>query len=207
MKKIETIWHYLLYQAIEQGKFQHTQAGLAELFYYSTSTINLALVKPTAIGAIRKSGKFFIVSDIFKLLYLAATVRNLVKDITYQTQSYLTIHELEGLAPPQTVYGGYSAATEILGEPPADYSCLYLYADSIDLNEIKSRYSISKSGSSQIIILKKTQELYPNNLSRNTHPRTHTSISHTFIDIWNMRDWYARDFTKALEDKINGLLS
>ena len=87
MKKIETIWHYLLYQAIEQKEFQHTQAGLAELFHFSTSTINLALVKPTAIGAVRKSGKFFVLADVFKLLYLAATIRSLAKDILYQTHS------------------------------------------------------------------------------------------------------------------------
>jgi len=198
MKKIETIWHYLLFQAIEQKQFQHTQAGLAKLFQYSTSTINLALVKPTAIGAVRKSGKFFVVADVLKLLYLAATIRNLAKDIIYQTRSALSIHELEGLAPPTAIYGGYSAASQILIEPPADYSTLYLYLDPNYLTELKSRYPYVKSGPTHIIILKKPTYLpIPN----------HTPLSHTFIDIWNMPEWYARDFTQALEDKIHDLLS
>lgn len=198
MKKIETIWHHLLYQAIEHEEFQHTQAGLAELFHYSTSTINLALVKPTAIGAVRKSGKFFVVADPLKLLYLASTIRNLSKDILYQTSSSLSIHEIEGLTPSDSVYGGYSAAKEILGESPADYSTLYLYHDLSQLDEIKSRYPLNKTGPTKIIVLQKPPYLpLPN----------HTSLPHTFIDIWNMSDWYSHDFTLALEDKIHGLLS
>ena len=198
MKKIETIWLHLLDQAIENRVFQHTQAGLAELFHFSTSTINLALDKPTAVGAVRKSGKFFVVADPLKLLYLASTIRNLAKDIIYQTTSSLSIHELEGLVPPTAIYGGYSAATQILGEAPADYSTLYLYADPDDLTEIKSRYPLSKTGSTNIIILKKPPYL---------QEIGHTSLAHTFIDTWNMSDWYAHDFTQALEVKIHDILS
>lgn len=198
MKKIETIWHYLLYQAIEKSQFQHTQAGLAELFHYSTSTINLALVKPTAIGAVIKSGKFFVVANPTKLLYLAATFRDLGHDIIYQTTSTQNIRELEGLAPSSAIYGGYSAASHLLVEPPADYSTLYLYDDYSNLHSIKSRYQLDKNGSTKIIILQKPSFL----------PLPHyTSIPHTFIDIWNMSDWYAHDFTTALEEKINALLS
>jgi len=198
MKKIETIWHYLLYQAIEKNKFQHTQAGLAELFHYSTSTINLALAKPTAIGAVRKSGKFFVVEDVFKLLYLTSTIRNLPADIIYQTTSMLDIHALEGLAPASSIYGAYSAASLILGEPPADYSTLYLYEDTTNLGELKSRYPLNKTASTKVIILQKPSYLpLPH----------HTSLPHTFVDIWNMSDWYAHEFTKALEEKIYGLLS
>lgn len=198
MKKIETIWHYLLYQAIENRQYQHTQAGLADQFHFSLSTVNLALTKPTAIGAIRKSGKFFVVADPLKLLYLSATIRNLYSDIIYQTSSSTSIHEAEGLALPSSVYGGYSAGAHILTEPPSDYSSLYLYEDPINLPEIKSRYPSISTGSTKIIILKKPLYL-PSS--------THTTLPHTFVDIWNMADWYARDFTRALEDKIHGLLS
>jgi hypothetical protein len=198
MKKIETIWQYLLFQAIEQCEFRHTQAGLAQLFHYSTSTINLALVKPTAIGAVRKSGKFFIVADVIKLLYLASTIRSLTKDIMYHTYSDLPIHELEGLAPADTIFAGYTAASQILSEPPADYTSLYLYLDPSHLDLAKSRYPSLKSGPTQVYILRSPTYLP-------LKPRT--TLPHTFVDIWNMRDWYARDFTQALEAKINGLLS
>lgn len=198
MKKIETIWHHLLNQAIDQGQFQHTQAGLAAQFGFSTSTINLALDKPSAIGAVRKSGKFFVVADPLKLLYLAATTRNLAKDVFYHTTSNVSIKELEGLAPPTSIFAGYTAASIILKEPPADYSSLYLYDTHNNLDTIKSRYPKETAGSTQIFVLNRSSYLPTKN---------HTSLAHTFIDIWNMSDWYAHDFTQSLEEKIHGLLS
>ncbi len=198
MKKIETIWHHLLFQTIEKKEFQHTQAALADSFGFSTSTINLALDKPTSIGAIRKSGKFFVVSDPRKLLYLAATIRNLTRDTLYHTNSILPITELEGLATPDTVYGGYTAAKYLLGEPPADYNHLYLYAQPSSLPSLKLRYPKSQVGNNHIVVLDLPPHL----------PLTgHTSLPLTFVDIWNMSDWYAHDFIVSLEAKINGLLS
>lgn len=198
MKKIETIWHHLLNQAIDHGEFQHTQAELAAQFHFSLSTINLALDKPSAVGAVRKSGKFFVVADPLKLLYLASTVRNLGSDIIYQTTSNLSIHQLESLTPPSAIYGGYSAATQILGESPSDYSALHLYLDPTHLGELQSRYPASKSGATTLIAFKKTPHL---------HQINHTTLAHTFIDVWNMPDWYTHNFTSALEDKIRDLLS
>lgn len=198
MKKIETIWHYLLFQAIEKQEFKHTQAGIAEQFHYSTSTINLALTKPTAIGAVRKSGKFFVLADPEKLLYLWATIRNPNRDILYQTTSVLPITELEGLAPAGSLYGGYSAARHLLGEPPADYTTLYLYVPTTLLPQLQVRYPTSKLGSSHIVAL----AMPPYSPTPN-----HTSLPHTFVDLWNSPDWYAHDFTTALKEKIHDLLS
>lgn len=198
MKKIETIWHYLLFEALEHKKYRHTQAGLAAHFHYSTSTINLSLVKPEAVGAVRKSGKFFVLTDPIKLLYIWATLRNLSRDIIYSTRSDLAIGELEGLAPPNAHYGLYSATAKIFSEPPADYSTLYLYLDPSELALAKTRYPVSQSGNHQIVILKNPPYLPLPNL---------TSLPHTYVDIWNVNDWYAVEFLHSLEDKIHGLLS
>jgi hypothetical protein len=32
-------------------------------------------------------------------------------------------------------------------------------------------------------------------------------LTQTFVDVWNLGDWYSRDFVVALETKINELLS
>lgn len=34
-----------------------------------------------------------------------------------------------------------------------------------------------------------------------------TTLVQTFVDIWNLKDWYSKDFTASLEGKINELLS
>jgi hypothetical protein len=199
MKKIETIWHYLLWEALEKGQYKHTQKDLAGDFGYSLSTINLALKKPTQIGAIRKTSRFFVLNDFKKLLYYWATNRNLAKDVVYQTFFSGSVTEAEGLVPPEAIYAGYTAGKKILGEAAADYAKLYFYIDSSKLIEVKKRFPKQKVGETEIFVLK----LGP---GKKINSKI-TTLPQTFVDIWNMADWYAKDFIKNLEEKIDGLLS
>ena len=32
------------------------------------------------------------------------------------------------------------------------------------------------------------------------------TVAQIFVDLWNLKEWYAKDFLKAMEKKINGLL-
>ena len=34
-----------------------------------------------------------------------------------------------------------------------------------------------------------------------------TTLAQTFVDLWNLSDWYAKEFIKALKEKIDELLS
>lgn len=199
MKKIEIIWHHLLTSALNDHQYQHTQAGIAASFHYSTSTVHAALTRPTALGAIRKSGKFFVLADPTKLLYFWATNRNLARDTLYHTTSPLSVRELESLIPPTAAYGGYSAATRLLDSPPADYTHIFFYLPTQDLTSAKSRFPHASSGPTQLTILKTPPQLgFFNSL---------TSLPLTFVDLWGQPDWYAADFTKSLGDKFHALLS
>ncbi|MBI4041871.1 MAG: hypothetical protein HY391_00180, partial [Deltaproteobacteria bacterium] len=140
MKKIETCWHYLLYEALVQRKFKHTQQELAEKLHYSSSTIHHALRVPAQIGAVRKASKFFVVEDVEKLLYYWASLRNLERDILYKTLVHAPIREMEGLVPPSCIFACYTAAKTMLGEAPADYSKVYFYAQRETLEEVKNRF-------------------------------------------------------------------
>lgn len=70
MKKIETIWHHLLWQVLEKKQFKHTQQGLAREFGYSLSTVHSAVKKVADIGAVRVAGKFFKVENAKKAFIL-----------------------------------------------------------------------------------------------------------------------------------------
>ena len=85
MKKIETIWHHLLWQALINKKFSHTQQELAKEFGYSLSTIHLAVTKAADIGAVRIGSKSFAVENAKKLLYYWASLRNLGNCVRYST--------------------------------------------------------------------------------------------------------------------------
>ena len=198
MKKIETIWYHILIKALKEGQFKHTQNQIAGDFGYSLSTINYALEKPTAIGAIRKSGRFFVLEDFKKLLYFWATRRNLEKDIFYKTRVDASPATIEGQMLPSAVFVGYSAGKRLLSEAPADYSKVYFYANPQDLNKIKTRFPLQE-GEANVFAL----AMPPAILS---HTQL-TDLPLTFVDLWNLKDWYAKDFTKALEEKIDGVLS
>ena len=200
MKKIETIWHYILHEALTNHRVQHTQQEIARTLGYSLSTVNHALAVPTANGSIRKAGKYFLLADGKKLLYYWASVRSFEADIIYQTTMNQPITELEGLVPPQSIYACYSAARQILMEPPADYDKLYVYLPSIDLATFQNRFPpTKKSTHTNVIVLTQAH-----NMERYG---TSTTLTQTFVDIWNLRDWYAKEFVLALEKKINELLS
>lgn len=198
MRKIETIWHHLLYAALEEKRYKWTQQGLAKDFSYSLSTINYALKTPAKMGAIRKTAKFFVLADFDKLLYYWASVRKLGQDIIYQTFLQETVIEIEGLIPPQSIYAAYSAARKLFNEPPADYSKVYFYYPKADIEKVKTRFPQNETQSPNIFVLSMPPVM--------TNYGQVTTLPQTFVDIWNLSDWYSRDFTNALTDKIHKLL-
>ncbi|MBI1883967.1 MAG: hypothetical protein HYS08_07165 [Chlamydiae bacterium] len=199
MKKIETIWHYVLHEALTHERFQHTQQDLARKFRYSLSTVHHALEAPSQMGAIRKAGKFFVLHDFRKLLYFWASIRSLNRDILYSTTLNQSTREIEGMAIPGSIYATYRAARQWLGESPADYSRVYFYVSPSDLSAFQRRFPPSLKEPRNTFALKMAPEM--------REYGSWTTLAQTFVDIWSLSDWYGRDFTQALQEKMNGLLS
>jgi len=195
MKKIEIIWRELLFQAIEKKNRRFTQKDLAKKFRFSTSTIFQSLKIPRRMGAVKITGRFFILEDPEKLLYHWASVRNLEKDLILKGKVNLPILEIEGQVPPQVIFGGYSAFRQTLKTAPADYDKVLIYAPNKDI--IEKRFKIEK-GRENLFIFKADKFL------ANYGPIT--PLAQTFVDLWNLSDWYAKEFTKALKKKIDELL-
>lgn len=196
MRKIEMIWREILYRAIEKQTFQFTQKDLARDLAVSTSTIFQALKTPRLMGAVRVTGRFFLLEDCEKLLYHWASIRNLQKDIIFAARVNLPVLEIEGLMPPDVVFGCYSAARRILGTAPADYDAVYIYAK--DLGEIEARFTFEK-GRANLIVIRQDSLL-------DRYDQI-TTLAQTFVDLWNLADWQAKEYTRVLREKIDGLLS
>lgn len=217
MKKIETIWNYLLSTAIKENKFKYQQKQLAEHFGYSLSTVHHALEVPSKQGAVRKEGKFFVLQDWRKLLYYWASVRNLSKDEIAWAFLDVPVSERESLALSDSAFAAYSAAQRWLGEPPADFEKVYFYLPEKRVAQWQERYSVEDEGGKGRVV----QAEFGTSLSQRERANVialrrpeqvdmkdgYTSLPLTFVDIWNLPDWYATDFTKALENKIDELLS
>lgn len=195
MKKIEIIWRELLFQSIEKKIRQFTQKELAEKFGFSSSTIFQALKAPRKMGAVRVTGRFFLLEDPEKLLFHWASIRDLEKDTIFSGRINLPVLEIEGRMPPSIIFGGFTASKQMVS-PPADYDKVYVYAQNAD--SVRDRFKFEK-GRENLIVLKADKFLV-------NYGQT-TTIAQTFIDLWNLPDWYAKEFVKALKEKIDELLS
>lgn len=202
MLKIETIWHYLLYEALEKGRTSFTQQDLAGEFGFSTSTVHHALDIPTRLGAVRKTGKGFVLENYQKLLYYWASVRRLDRDNIFSWYIDKDVRQLEALVPEEAIYAGYSAYRMRYQEPAGDYSKVHIYLDKVVKQELLARMDVAhldKDKEPNFFVLKKSPDMEKYGKI--------TTLPQTFVDIWNMPDWYSGEFITQLKEKMHGLLS
>lgn len=195
MTKKETIWRHILMQALEKKQSVFTQKEIAHNFKISTSTVFNALKAPRKLGAVEVTGRFFRVIDAEKLLILWATIRNIDKDIQYSTYVPYSVIKIEGGVTGDAIFGAFSAYRLKYDDAPADYDQVYVYSDS--LAEFKKRFPLiqNKQQMKNLFVLKPDPFLASFGYT--------TPDVQTFVDIWNISKWYARDFLNSLKEKLN----
>ncbi|MBS3121973.1 winged helix-turn-helix transcriptional regulator [Candidatus Woesearchaeota archaeon] len=197
MKKTELVIRDILYNVIEKKNRTMTQLGIANALNISLSTVNLALAPLKAMGAVTVKLKNFVVVDTRKILFYWASIRKLEKDIIYQTRADMPVKNIESLMPSPVIFGAYSAYKFKFKDVPADYSEMYVYVSEEEISEIKNRFPPSKNPPN-LFVLKK--DLMMNNYAqKNLRITTEAQI---FVDLWNLKEWYAKEFLKALEERL-----
>lgn len=191
MKKVEFIWRHLLYYSLEQGQSRFQQQALAGLFGLSSSTVNLALHPLRDLGAVRIGGRGFEVVDPEKILYHWANHHRLLPSLHLRVN--LPVLEIEGRLPPDSIPTAYTAVRERFGEPPADYDKVYCYLPSPDSAAVRFQSEIVP-GPPNLFVLQSDPFLKS------------LSLSHLFVDLWQLSDWYAKDFVNLVKNRIDGLL-
>ncbi len=169
-----------------------TQKAIAEKLGISLSTVNNALEPLERMGAIQKRNFGFRLVDKEKALMYWASVRNLEKELAYQTRAELNVTEIEKLMPAGVVFTAFSAFRLRFGEPPTDYSEVYVYADEEELVEIKKRFPF-REGPANLFVLQKEKLSNEKKISSNEL---------MFVDLWNLKEWYAKEFLKELKHKM-----
>ena len=193
MKRIESVYREILYNAIENKKFQLTQSELSKKLNLSLSVVNLAVKKLESMGAIKIFKRSFKVIDIKKILYFWASIRSLEKDIIFKLRIEMPVREIERNLP-DVIFTAYTAYKLKFKDVPADYSEVYAYADEKELETIKKRFLKKDNGKKpNLFILKKDKAL---SLYK-TMP-----IPQIFVDLWNLKEWYAKEFINSLEKNL-----
>ena len=177
---------------LEVFKGAKTQKEIADKLGISLSTVNNAIEPLARIGAIEKRKFGLKLVDREKALTFWASARNLEKDISYKTRVESVISEIEKSMPSGIAFTAFTAFKLKFKDVPADYSEVYVYADEEELAEIKKRFT-QKNGPPNLIVLGKPvnfggEKIVPDELM--------------FVDLWNLKEWYAKDFLKALKQKM-----
>lgn len=194
MKKTEQVYRDILYNAIEKRKRTMTQSEIAKKLKISLSTVNHALAILRKMNAIKVNPQNFTVVNPKKILYYWACIRNIEKDVIYKTRAEKPITQIERLMPDTIIYTAYSAYKFKFRDVPADYSEVYIYAE--DLKEVKKRFP-KNDKTPNLFVIKKDEN--------NNYGKTAT-IANIYVDLWNIKEWYAKDFIKAMEARLNAVL-
>lgn len=195
MKKKEWVYRQILYEVLERKEKKHTQLSLAKVLRISLSTVNNALKPLSAMGAIEVKGMGFRVIDAGKMLAYWGSVRNLQKDVIYETRVGAGISEIEKSMPSGIIYTAYSAYKFKFADVPSDYSEVYIYADEKTLLDIKERFP-KRKGPPNLFVLIGDEAL------RKCAPKNLAPAGQIYADLWNINTWYAKEFLKALEKRL-----
>lgn len=192
MLKIEYVWRELLYRAIEEKNPDFAIVELAKIFRLSTSLVSHALFPLRELNIVKIGKTKSKIIDAERLLFFWATRRNFKKDIIYQTYNNLPVFEREAAMPTDVSPTAYSAFHFYFKDPlPAEYENIYFYAERLE--EIKKRFPLKPKKEANIFILKADPYL---------RKYKKITLAQIFSDLWNLPEWYAKDFQEAVLLKI-----
>lgn len=180
-----------MFRTIEQKNQYFSITELSEKFKLSTSVVSHALVPLRGLGIIQVGKVKSKVIDTERLLFFWATRRNITKDIIYKTYSSLPVMEREASLPSGVYPTAYSYCRLFLKDVAADYSNIYFYSK--DLKEIQQRFPPDDKNFPNLFILKADQCLTLYKI---------VPIAQVFADLWNLQEWYAKDFSDLVLAKI-----
>lgn len=195
MQKREFVYREILFQVLEKENREFTQSSLASSLSISLSNVSHAIKPLKRMNAIKVNPRNFVVINPKKILLYWCSIRNVGADVIFQGNSPLSVLKLEKIMPASVVFGAYSAFKFRFNYAPADYSSVYVYSSTPD--EIISRIEIRKNNPN-LFILKKDPLL--------ERYGKITTLAHTFADLWNLPEWYASDFLRDMEAKLDAIL-
>lgn len=189
MQKKEIIYRQLLLNP------ETTQLELSKTLKVSLSTVNNAIQPLRRMGAVRVSLRKLRVVDKEKLLLFWASIKKLQDHIIYKTRVEMSIDQIEKNMPPEVLFTAYTGYKFRFKDVPADYSEVYVYTSSGGLTPLKARFP--ESGKVPNLFILKADEHLLQVSKDNIVPDCQI-----FVDLWNLPEWYAKEFIIKLKERI-----
>jgi hypothetical protein len=191
-KKMEWVYREILFQVLERKQGFLSQSSISKRCGVSIGNVNKSLKPLESMNCIEKKPRGFRVLNPKKILLYWASIRNLQRDILYQTRTEKPVEEIEKEMPTMlfTAYSGFKFRFRRI---PAEYSEILIYSKK---EKIMERFP-QKKGIPNIIVLKSDIHL---KIFRQI------PIGQLFADLWNLNTWYANDFIIDLEKRIDKII-
>lgn len=173
-----------------------SQLGLSKTLKISISTVSNALAPLVGMGAVSLARFGFSLLDRRKILLYWASQRSLAKDIVYKTRCPQGAAYIEKHLPASAIYTAYSGYKLATGSVPSDYSSVYFYLPEGGLDELKRRFP-PLDGEPNLFALAMDSRLAK--LSK----AGVAPLPQIYVDLWNLRDWYAAEFLKEAEKVVS----
>jgi DNA-binding Lrp family transcriptional regulator len=206
MKLNGAVFRYTLENALKKEPEELSENGIARALGISPNAVNYSLKKLVEMGAVAVYKRHIELVNFDKALYYWASVRNLKKDVVYSTYVRKSVQDIEKAMPSEIAFTAYTAYVARFGNDASDYSEVYLYATEIGLNEIKKRFPKEKlserSNYANLIVLEPDRVLY--DMIEKGIERSSVPTTQIYVDLWNLKEWYAAEFLKRLETRIKG---
>ena len=193
--RIERIYREILHGVLEKSVRAFKQVELSKACGLSLSTVNYSLKPLVRMNAIEKRRFGFQVLDPKKILLYWASIRELERDVVYQTHLNEPVEKIESEVPADSIFTAYSAFKFKFKEIPSEYSEVVVYG---------KRESFEKRFGEEELNFK--PNLIVLDLDEHLAKFEIAPISQIYVDLWNLRSWYAKDFLKKLEEMIDGVL-
>ncbi len=197
MKLYEILYREVATEFLK-GNNSFTQKGLSEKLGISIGNVNKSINNLENINAVKVYNRSFSITAFDKLMLYWATHRKLGKDIIYTATSDMSINKIESSMPNGIVFTAYTAYKKTFARIPAEYSEVYLYSTEDAAAEIKKRFP--KQDKFPNIFVLKADVVLSKSISKNK--TSSVALPNLFVDLWNIKTWYAKEFTDALSKKL-----
>ncbi|MEM3434291.1 MAG: hypothetical protein QXP27_08980 [Candidatus Methanomethyliaceae archaeon] len=193
MTNKELIWRYLLVESRQRQQWRWQQKEVAAMLGFAPGTVHRALFVPRRAGAVAVESRGFRIRDWKKFLLIWAVFRNMSQDRIWQARLKLPPDRVEGQMIPEARFSGASGFKFRYNYIAADYDEVLIYLDEGYLDKLKYRFSShwARFGETTITVLK------PDRLLGDIVPP-----EQIYVDLWQMSQWWASEFIKALEQEF-----
>lgn len=207
MKKTNIICREILEKCLINRKQKFIGRDLARLLSVSPDTVSSALAPLKSIGAISMYPRHFEVINFKKALLFFSVNRQLSKDMAYSTYADVkSISSIEDRLPEGIAYTNYSGYTKNFSNDAAAYGEVYVYATEFALDEIKKRFpksAVSRRSEYKNLFVMNADYVLEKKIMGNNLIHSSVSLPQLYADLWNTESWYAYEFLKKLEKKID----